>query len=405
MKPTTCIRLILPSHQNVQSNNSLPNTNLLQTRQTITLGKNNLPPLRIINGLSPQILSTETRCIIRPSLTALNLQKSFSLQKTNDSSSTVSVASTHVNSCEFKTDTAFVDTKNVQSSSTVNISMFIYFETFYENLFVEKEPVSINKSSKSSSSMKRTSSTRSQITEGNTLKSGKKTKLNQPMSSMDSSPSDTKQGKRRFWTEAETNTFIQIWSDYYAKLTSGGSRHAPIYNSMAAELNKIFEDRCLSGLDVKTKISNLSIEYRKKKKEQSGTGASPCSWPYFDSIDKLLGNIKLLKSMFELLRLFFLLGERAYMDDSLLTDSMKIAEESVSESADSTTTPDLNSTQVSRQAEDIAEASQDSNENANPTVEDSNNLPSTLSTSSSKDANSKQQKKAALKKKRTSEAK
>lgn len=56
MKPTTCIRLILPSHQNVQSNNSLPNTNLLQTRQTITLGKNNLPPLRIINGLSPQIL-------------------------------------------------------------------------------------------------------------------------------------------------------------------------------------------------------------------------------------------------------------------------------------------------------------------------------------------------------------
>jgi hypothetical protein len=102
---------------------------------------------------------------------------------------------------------------------------------------------------------------------------------------------DEKSEKRRNWTEDETNTFIQIWSDYYARLTRGGSRHTAIYASMAIELNNMLKTRRLTGAEVKMKIGNLTTEYKKKKKEQGRTGASPCTWPYFDSIDKLLGKI------------------------------------------------------------------------------------------------------------------
>ena len=102
---------------------------------------------------------------------------------------------------------------------------------------------------------------------------------------------DGKSEKRRNWTENETNIFIQVWSDFYHRLTRGGSRHTPIYNAMAIELNNMLTNRSLTGGDVKMKIGNLTTEFRKQKKQQGCTGASPCAWPYFDSIDKLLGKI------------------------------------------------------------------------------------------------------------------
>jgi hypothetical protein len=58
---------------------------------------------------------------------------------------------------------------------------------------------------------------------------------------------------------------------------------------MADEFNKSFNDFSLTGADVKSKIGNLVTEYRRKKKEQGKTGASPSPWPYYDPIDKLLG--------------------------------------------------------------------------------------------------------------------
>lgn len=63
----------------------------------------------------------------------------------------------------------------------------------------------------------------------------------------------------------------------------------PIYHSMAEQLNSLLSCRMLTGADVKSKIFNLVAEYRKKKKGQGSTGASPCTWRYFDQIDKLLG--------------------------------------------------------------------------------------------------------------------
>jgi hypothetical protein len=60
---------------------------------------------------------------------------------------------------------------------------------------------------------------------------------------------------------------------------------------MAKELNNILVDRCLTGAEVKTKIGNLTTEYKRKKNDQGRTGASPSPWPYYDLIDKLLGKI------------------------------------------------------------------------------------------------------------------
>jgi len=97
----------------------------------------------------------------------------------------------------------------------------------------------------------------------------------------------SKRGKN--WTEAETITFIELWSEYYDKLMSGGSRNTPIYNLMAEKLKEVLPNRLLSGADVRAKIGNLVTEYRRKRKEQGKTGASPCAWPYFDLMDKMLG--------------------------------------------------------------------------------------------------------------------
>ncbi|CAF3117110.1 unnamed protein product [Rotaria socialis] len=110
------------------------------------------------------------------------------------------------------------------------------------------------------------------------------------------------------WSEEETNTFISVWSDYYSKLTTGGARNAPIYNTIAKQLNEMLPSRTLTGHEVKAKIGNLVGEYRRKKKEMGKTGASPPSWPFYNSIDKLI-------------------GERPYNDDSLLSDSMIMQEE------------------------------------------------------------------------------
>lgn len=98
--------------------------------------------------------------------------------------------------------------------------------------------------------------------------------------------------------EADTLSFIAVWTEYYPKLTSGGSRHTAIYNAMAEQLNEILSPRYLTGAEVKSKVGNLMTEYRRKKKAQGKTGASPCTWPYYDVIDKLLGKLYSISNVF-----------------------------------------------------------------------------------------------------------
>ncbi|CAF3332314.1 unnamed protein product [Rotaria sp. Silwood2] len=162
--------------------------------------------------------------------------------------------------------------------------------------------------------------------------------------------------RSRNWTEQEVKTFITIWGEYYSKLMSGGSRNAPIYQAMTDDLNELLQGRSLTSTEVKSKIGNLVAEYRRRRKELGRTGGSSSTWPFYEMIDKIL-------------------GERPYNDDTLLTDSMNTDEQTQQDMP----RPDLNSTQISVPVHDSVSSSADINEpqssanvNSNTPVESSN---------------------------------
>ena len=124
---------------------------------------------------------------------------------------------------------------------------------------------------------------------------------------------------------------------------------------MAKEVNELLPDRSLTGSEVKAKIGNLTTEFNRKKTEQGKTGASPWPWPFYDLLDKLIGeyNTFLCDEIF--LRMIPLqrLGQRPYLDDSLLSDSMLLEQDQLLEDIESAAVVDLNSTQVSEQVDEI----------------------------------------------------
>ncbi|CAF1535528.1 unnamed protein product [Rotaria sordida] len=145
-------------------------------------------------------------------------------------------------------------------------------------------------------------------------------------------------GQKKFkrsknWSEEETAIFINIWSDHYTNLMTGGSRNSPIYQSMAQQLKQLLPTRVMTGADVKSKITNLVAEYRKKKKEQGKTGSSPSSWRYFDQIDKLL-------------------GERPFNDESLMSDSISLQQEQLLQDIENTSVSDLHLNSFSEDTDD-----------------------------------------------------
>ncbi|CAM4939389.1 unnamed protein product [Rotaria socialis] len=159
------------------------------------------------------------------------------------------------------------------------------------------------------------------------------------------------------WSEHETIIFIGIWSDNYVKLTSASCRHSTIYQSMANQLNDTFKDRNVSAADVKAKIGNLTTEYRRKAKEQGEKGASPCTWRYFDLLDKLL-------------------GKRTHKNDSLLTDSMIIEQEKLSDDINNVQIPATTLMQVAKQLDDSCLSHANAEEINSPARSNSNYLSS-----------------------------
>ncbi|CAF1618439.1 unnamed protein product [Adineta ricciae] len=140
-----------------------------------------------------------------------------------------------------------------------------------------------------------------------------------------------KRGKN--WSEEETSVFINIWSEHYDSLMTGGTRNTKIYHGMAQQLNEFLSPRVMTGTDVKAKIANLVSEYRKKRKESGKTGSSPSSWPYFEQIDKLL-------------------GARPFNDESLLSDSISLQDEQVLVDIENTSPSDLNLNSLVKDDED-----------------------------------------------------
>lgn len=115
----------------------------------------------------------------------------------------------------------------------------------------------------------------------------------------------------------------------------------------------------MTGSEVRAKIGNLSTEFKKRKKEQGRTGATPSTWRYYDLIDKLIGktdwtfvedrqyeiNERLFHSAFS--------GERPHNDDSLLSDSINLEQSCLFDEAENTPVPDLNLIQIAQQADDF----------------------------------------------------
>lgn len=64
---------------------------------------------------------------------------------------------------------------------------------------------------------------------------------------------------------------------------------------------------------------------------------------------------------------FFLLGERPYNDDSLLSDSMRIEHEQLLDEIFNVSTPDLNLTQISKQVDDLIPSTADADQTSIPT--------------------------------------
>jgi hypothetical protein len=96
--------------------------------------------------------------------------------------------------------------------------------------------------------------------------------------------------RQRKFSEEENILFINVWTEHFHRLMKGGMRNTPIYHAIAAEFNSLVPTIAMTGTEVKAKIGNLTVEYRKRKKEQGKTGCSPSTWRYFDMVDKLLGN-------------------------------------------------------------------------------------------------------------------
>lgn len=99
-----------------------------------------------------------------------------------------------------------------------------------------------------------------------------------------------KNKRAKNWTDEETSLFIEIWSEHYEKLRSSGTRNIPVYNAMAQQLKEISaSSRSMTATEVKTKVTNLVAEYRKKKEVVGKSGGSPSAWRFFDRIDQIIG--------------------------------------------------------------------------------------------------------------------
>jgi hypothetical protein len=122
MKPSTCIRLVLPPNKVIQSNTPSQNANHLNITQPIILGQNNISSVQPINGVPSKISPTNAHLIITSPAATFGLQKSFTIQKTNNLPSVAPVSSTYMNSTLPYVNAQSVNSHNVKPVLTTDNS-------------------------------------------------------------------------------------------------------------------------------------------------------------------------------------------------------------------------------------------------------------------------------------------
>ncbi|GFT07077.1 hypothetical protein NPIL_520431 [Nephila pilipes] len=93
------------------------------------------------------------------------------------------------------------------------------------------------------------------------------------------------------WSERETLLLIAIWKDTKQDLKKT-KRNRVVYEHMSKVLSIYNVSR--SCHEIRRKVKNLSVQYRKEKLQAETTG-NPSSWRYFARIDKILGNCPIIK--------------------------------------------------------------------------------------------------------------
>ncbi|CAF5054190.1 unnamed protein product [Rotaria sp. Silwood1] len=264
------VRLVL-SNKNRQFNILSPGTHQYKCGDQVPQQQQSFSSIQVFQTIKPSsTVSSPTTLFLKSPATIFNFSNEITAQKMN------------------KPTTATPVFKNCVNPSSCNDTPSLTYST------VEAPAATATCSISTASDVKSTSSNSNLKSQFLCHEAAQhRTKINKrQIKHVETTPKVAKRSKN--WIESETITFIKIWSDFYGKLNAGGQRNTPIYNQMAQELNSILRDRNQSGVYVKYKISNLTLEYRRKKKEQGKTGASPSTWPYFEEMEKLLGKLNLL---------------------------------------------------------------------------------------------------------------
>ncbi|GFQ80307.1 msantd1 [Trichonephila clavata] len=97
--------------------------------------------------------------------------------------------------------------------------------------------------------------------------------------------------RRENWSERETLLLIAIWKETKQDLKKT-KRNRIVYEHMSKVLNIYNVNR--SSLEIRRKVKNLSVQYRKEKLQAETTGC-PSSWRYYARIDKVLGNCPIIE--------------------------------------------------------------------------------------------------------------
>ncbi|GFT99026.1 hypothetical protein TNCV_3794041 [Trichonephila clavipes] len=98
--------------------------------------------------------------------------------------------------------------------------------------------------------------------------------------------------RRENWSERETLLLIAIWKETKQDLKKT-KRNRVVYEHMSKVLSIYNVNR--SSLEIRRKVKNLSVQYRKEKL-QAETTDCPSSWRYYARIDKILGNCPIIDS-------------------------------------------------------------------------------------------------------------
>ncbi|KAF5278641.1 hypothetical protein FQA39_LY00683 [Lamprigera yunnana] len=102
--------------------------------------------------------------------------------------------------------------------------------------------------------------------------------------------------KKRFrWTDNLELSLIDIWETKLYDLRRQRC-NSHVYADMAAELKILFseEDNTefdIEGVDIKTKINNLTQRYRTERKTMGPSGGKRPEWKLFDKNNKILGSL------------------------------------------------------------------------------------------------------------------